>query len=469
MSNGSATAQRIESILNEGELLTQFDIPSERNFMPSVMRSIRDLEHESSPENLANAVEHLCDASVKNPATAPLLEMILRHTPTRQSLYEAMLDDILVNWRSHLDDNPQTPLPEIFTEIGDKIRYKKMDYPDDLLEITKNMLECDIQQNRIVALRACEKLGTSELVEVCYEKFRNGRDDTRSRALLAASRLSDMNNDVQSEIINLFYDRNEDEFTRFCALEALLSPHSSEHLQALENPDSEFLSLIAENSYFIEALLDLALDSVAPTIENALHSRGLDGIPETLLRRIARSRTLSIDLRLPSANILQKNFKISPPTERSRFGTLVHRDSSWFNIGHVGVSIDKDGDCIIDCSTGRDPNAVSMVSFEKWKDRHRFYGFRVDHPRRADLYGVVRTAKKISSWRTEYDGNHFNQKGKWFKGWFCRPRYWESDCVGFAETCYEESGGNPTPDHKEKGLGWPLTPEEQRNFMRNIV
>jgi hypothetical protein len=50
----------------------------------------------------------------------------------------------------------------------------------------------------------------------------------------------------------------------------------------------------------------------------------------------------------------------------------------------------------------------------------------------------------------------------------CGPEYWEADCVGFTEHCYEYAGGNPTPDEFETGAGWPLTPREQRDHMELV-
>ena len=88
---------------------------------------------------------------------------------------------------------------------------------------------------------------------------------------------------------------------------------------------------------------------------------------------------------------------------------------------------------------------------------------------------VVNRAREIASWRTKYDGAHNNQKGKWFKkcvkrkwGWaWCvkeKRDFWESDCVGFAEHCFEYSGGNPSRKNFETGVGgWPLTVREQRD------
>lgn len=344
MSNSGTTAQTIEQILNEGETLAQSGVTSEVNFMPSVLRTIRDVERQSNSEAISDSVRYLQDDTINNPAAGHVLAMVLRHSPTRQSTYEAMLDETLPDWTVHLGDNPQTPLPDIFTGVGAITAEWNVGYSDGILEATSAMLQSTLQQNRVAALRACERIGARELAQACFDLFQNGPDDTRSRALLAAARLSDLSGDVQVQVINRFFDAHEDEFTRLCALEALLSTRPSDHLQSLKASEGEITSLVSGSPSFIEGLLDLALDSIEPTIVAALANYELSDLPETLLSRISRSQFLPMNLRQSSASILQQKTSIVPHSGQSKFGTVVHRDSSWTSafVGHVGVSNDRD-------------------------------------------------------------------------------------------------------------------------------
>ena len=470
MANSNHNGKTVEIILSEAEELAQSDVSAETYYMASALRRIQSLELDLTRETIAHVANHLRTDSIDNPASGHLLAMLLRNTPTRQSVYESLLEARHPGWNSHLSDNPQRPLPDAFAELGSEMAEWTVDYVDEVVEAAGAMLDSKNHQNRLAALRACERLGASHLAGACLDLFKAGPPDTRTRALLAASRLSDLDRSVKDQVIERFFDRSEDELVRLSALEALLSIRPSSDLQRLIGLTSQVYGLVRESPMFIEALLDVALDSLASPIEKALSSHKLETLPGTLLRRVARCGFLPNALRQSSLRAFRDGMSFVSQSGSGRFGTVVHRNSSWKSafVGHVGVSVTGSGGYIIDCTTGRDPKAVSRISFGRWKSGRKFYGFRIDCPRRANLSKVVLRAKEIMSWRTEYDGAHNNQKGKWFKGWFCRPRYWEADCVGFAETCYERSGGNPTPRRKEAGRGWPLTPREQRDHMCKV-
>jgi hypothetical protein len=86
---------------------------------------------------------------------------------------------------------------------------------------------------------------------------------------------------------------------------------------------------------------------------------------------------------------------------------------------------------------------------------------------------LVAQVDYLNSYRTFYDDNHLNQKGKFFPDGDASNAgpFWELDCVGFTERIYEAIGYNLTASKYECGplcLGWPLTMREQRDAGRAI-
>jgi hypothetical protein len=146
-------------------------------------------------------------------------------------------------------------------------------------------------------------------------------------------------------------------------------------------------------------------------------------------------------------------------------GNLVHRRASipvfGSIIGHAGIVVAADR--VIDCSVGRGRRAVQEISLQQFINGEEFWGER-------ELPGVtpqqksriVARAREILLWPTEYDDAHNNQKGKWFNEGTSN-RYWETDCVGLCEHCYEHVGLDIV--RKE---GTPLTVTSQRDSMRLV-
>jgi hypothetical protein len=143
------------------------------------------------------------------------------------------------------------------------------------------------------------------------------------------------------------------------------------------------------------------------------------------------------------------------------FGDFVYKTSA-FN--HTGVLYNPDAAQVADVTTGRGDRSLSVTrkrSDFDWGAR-RYSG---------GLTSAQQTSLKaridyFNSYKVRYDGNHLNQKGKWFSG---SGGYWEFDCVGFTERIYEDIGLNPTANSYESGWGWPLTPGEQRGGANVVV
>ena len=143
-------------------------------------------------------------------------------------------------------------------------------------------------------------------------------------------------------------------------------------------------------------------------------------------------------------------------------GNLVHRKSSipvfGAIVGHAGIVVGPDR--IIDCNLGRGRASVGELSFTEFVAGEEFWGERelagvTDQQRNA----VVARAREIASWATEYDDLHNNQKGEWFNEG-SPDKYWESDCVGLAEHCYEFASLDIVVNE-----GIVLTVPEQRDAM----
>lgn len=145
----------------------------------------------------------------------------------------------------------------------------------------------------------------------------------------------------------------------------------------------------------------------------------------------------------------------------SMFGDFLFKKSA-FN--HAGVLYNPDAAQVADVTTGRGDRSLSLTrkrSDFDWGAR-RFKG-SLTSAQQASLKARI---DYFAGYNVRYDGNHFNQKGKWFSG---SGGYWEFDCVGFTERIYEDIGLNPTSSSYESGWGWPLTPGEQRDNSNLVV
>jgi hypothetical protein len=147
-------------------------------------------------------------------------------------------------------------------------------------------------------------------------------------------------------------------------------------------------------------------------------------------------------------------------------GNLVHRRSSipifGAIIGHAGIVVGADR--IIDCNTERGRVSVREVSFDDFVSGEEFWGEReLPEATSGQKSGIVARARQIASWATEYDDAHNNQKGRVFNQG--QPdEYWEADCVGLCEHCYEHVGLDIVSNE-----GIFLTVPEQRDAMRRVL
>jgi hypothetical protein len=291
----------------------------------------------------------------------------------------------------------------------------------------------------------------------------------RQMAIITASRLSPLDSDLRTQVLAILLDSNLSISERVLACECLMASCSS----AGETADFVKCLLTREldPTPFLNSLLDIPVKEVVDIVTQCLNSLPVRDLPIDTLLRISRSQLVGQSLREEASRTSNALFEagFQSRLDGSRYGLLVHRNSSasaaW--VGHAGIFVSEDE--VIDCSTGRDPKAVRKIPFSQWKDGNECWGIRQDDDHPVDIEKAVLRAHTVSSWRTEYDGAHNNQKGKWFSPFFGGPKYWEADCVGFTEDCYERAGGDPTPSAFEEGSGWPLTVREQRDHMRRVL
>jgi hypothetical protein len=140
------------------------------------------------------------------------------------------------------------------------------------------------------------------------------------------------------------------------------------------------------------------------------------------------------------------------------FGDFAFK-SEGFN--HVAVLYNPDARQVADVAPGRGDASLSRtrsIGAFDWGARRYKGGLS-----QAQQNSLKARIDYFASYRVRYDGNHVNQKGKWFGS------YWEFDCVGFTERIYEDIGLNPTSNSYESGWGWPLTPGEQRDGANVVV
>ncbi len=146
-------------------------------------------------------------------------------------------------------------------------------------------------------------------------------------------------------------------------------------------------------------------------------------------------------------------------------GNLVHRKSSLpvFGaiIGHAGVVVESNR--IVDCNVGRGRASVREIPLNEFIAGEEFWGEReLPGITGQQRKGIAKRAREIANWVTEYDDLHNNQKGEWFdRG--TADEYWEADCVGLAEHCYEHVGADIVGNE-----GVLLTVPEQRDAMQLV-
>jgi hypothetical protein len=474
----------LDSVLMEGRFRTQTMGAMHRNFLSAGHRIMRLAERSYGMRCVTPLMERLRDRATDGPAAIVMLGSLLRLVPTRQTWFERILGELLPSWETALQGNPQDALPPEFQVAALRARKKRLRFPKGFVDALAKVAQSRQPDVATAGLKALTLAGPEEGIALIREIMGAAPQAVQSSVTLCAARLSAMDEDLNQELAEQAFERGRTIEERLAAFEALTVGGKS------AGPGSAVLEAIANTPFVLEPkelpLLDAILDAPGPQMrslsEAALRGVDLAALPNSTLRRLSRVQNLpaAIRTRLSRRNgvssaekaVVQrrKARSVAELSEavRSRVGLVAHRNSSaaagW--IGHVGVFVAED--TMIHCTTGHDPHAVRRITFADWKAGLECWGIREDHLHPVNLAAVVNRALEIASWRTEYDGAHNNQKGKWFKGWFCAPKYWEADCVGFAEHCYEHSGGNPTPNEYESGAGWPLTPREQRDHMRKV-
>ncbi len=460
----------LESILLEGNSAMVGDDGEWTNFLPSARRTALLALSKYGKGCVQPILDILNSTTLQNPASQVLLDILIKLIPTRQTHFELILTSILPNWEEKLGGNPQVPLPEEFTEASLIARQAELKYPKGFFDILIQASESDSINVALYALKAIEKVGEPILHKQCLKLFNSSNNVIKKKALITASRTSSFIpfSEYEDFVKKAFDDKFSNSEKALLYESILVTRKEGEKFQLLDM-QNELIPMINESSEILNFFLDAAKPDMYSFIQENLDKDTMGKMPESTLRRIIRATSLDVSLRQYASKIVYNSDAYNLSLMRSKYGLIAHRNSSATGafVGHAGIFID-DGKNLIDCTIDRGHNAVQEISFDKWKDGKKCWGIREDDGHPVDLNKAVNRAKEIDSWRTEYDGAHNNQKGKWFKGASCAPKYWEADCVGFTEHCYEFAGGNPTPNELETGAGWPLTPREQRDNMRKI-
>lgn len=460
----------LEEVVLEGQHMATINDAAEYNFLCGANRMMRKAEVTFGLQCLGPVINLIADKTIDGPAVRVLLSSLTRLIHTRQRAYEEYLNAIFPSWRTALEGNPQDTLPEEFRMASIKVVQQKIDFPSGLLEAIEKATHSSYPDVVIAALKFVEHAGIRDSVSIVRKLIYSENESIRGSSILTAARLSSLDMKLNTEILSLVTNSTLSITERQSASEALLVGLISLEESAEFIMDSIFSQKDA--NIFYDILLDSTDTSLLSLLEAHIKKKEeIESLPQSTLRRMLRVRNFDPKLRRLSLNILLERMKTVSHfilSDGARFGLIAHRNSDAIAafVGHTCICVSED--YVIDCSTSRGSNAVQMITFDNWKSNFECWGIRSDDDHPVDLKKAVDRAHEISSWRTEYDANHFNQKGEWIKGWFCTPKYWEADCVGFTEHCYEYAGGNPTPGEFENGPGWPLTVREQRDCMRKV-
>jgi len=407
----------------------------------------------------------LRDGDVDTPLARLLIGVVLRAADSRQRRFENQLAAREAGWKTLMAGGLDAARRSMLTDVSAAVLAEKMTEPTRLMDALERATLSSRADVVITALRASERIGTPRSLGLCLSVSEHARNPmVRTRALLSSARLSLLDRGVQEEFVTKSADRQLATAVRLNCFEAALIGGGHRDLpgivEALEDSDPASPGLV-------NAALDSRIAAAVPAIEKQIGRLSIDTLPDATLRRCARNMSLKHEIWSHARDLSTANAHVLFEAASVR-GLVVHRNSPWSAawIGHAGIMISEN--TVLHCTTERDPHAVGQDSFEDWRAGYECWGYRRDATHNVDLEKAISRALEIASWRTEYDGTHNNQKGEWFKGWMCGPEYWEADCVGFTEHCYEYAGGNPTPDEFETGAGWPLTPREQRDHMELV-
>jgi hypothetical protein len=342
-------------------------------------------------------------------------------------------------------------------------RKEKNCYPSGLFVAISKLSRSSDFETALLAIRSCSKIGTPECQDICFNAVNANDNRLRLTALRKLSSCPDLPNHISTKMVDNFLDSPDMATTLACSEIMFHSSFSTSKAEELLNSKSEIL----QEPHLLDNLLDAELPELAKLGEYLIGFHKLEKLPEQTKRKIMRNESINSKIRESCRSLAHTSTFRTLSGESNLYGTAVHRNSSAtaFFVGHAGIYFDGK---VVHCTVGHDPHAVRQDSFKAWKDGNEFWGYRRDKHSGVNYQNIVTQALERCSWRTEYDGAHNNQKGKWFKEWFSGKRYWESDCVGFVQGLYEDNGGNPTPGEYETGAGWPLTVREQRDFMIRV-
>ena len=458
--------QLLNSVMLEGETALNSRDAELYNFMQPANKTMRHIESKFGQQAIEPVIERLNDSTVDGPIVRVLLQFLLRSIPTRQTIFEAALSKSLPDWKTVLAEDREAHYAAEFQAAHQEALKAAVRYPDGFLAALIKATGSQYPDVAQFALRQCRLVGVTELLESCLAQADSPTANVRSCALTTAAALSVLDKGTNLKLRELALQSKRPLGDRLAGLDAWLV--SSEADNAALEFVANYESILFNEPEFLNSVLDssaVGADHLRQRLNTQLNP---DGLPDSTLRRLRRLPEIAAPLsEAASARIADNLMMAATRSEPGRFGLLVHRNSDGVFVGHTGIFIGEDR--VIDCTVGRDPRAVGETPFQEWKEGGgECWGIRRDCNHPVDLVRAVDRAREIASWRTEYDGSHNNQKGAWTRDWFWGPRYWEADCVGFTEHCYEHAGGNPTPDEFEVGAGWPLTPREQRDHMCKV-
>lgn len=441
----------LDAIEKDADRIVRTGDSIEYTFLPSIARRLRCLQSQHSLDLFSNICERITS---KKPSIAwrPYLGTLRILLPIQ-----------------YLDALAASP------DIGRGLDNDLL--PPQFGETVIKALQSGIPDVAETAISLAHRVSGADISESVLNIASSEDSSSRASALFYLSCYPDLA--LKASVVAEKYLRNPNSTTVRTAAFRLVA--ASKDIDLLRSV-SLGLTAVSDVSQLLDVLLDQQSQEHLPEVTRLLSSVNLSDLPDATLRRIRRNDLLPSDVRESAQlKVGEELFaRFDRNRDDPRFGCLVHRNSGFSAlwIGHAGIYI-GDND-VVHCTTGHDPYAVHRLSIDAWMTGGGdFWGYRRDDNLPDDRrQTVVDRALEICSWETKYDGAHNNQKGEWFEkcvkrnqiGYCIRYErdYWESDCVGFVEHCFERAGGNPTPDDFESGFGWPLTPREQRDHTEFV-
>lgn len=442
----------LDAIEKDADRIVRMGDSIEYTFLPSIARRLRSLQ-----------AQHSLDLYSKMDLYSKICERITSKKPS-------------IAWRPYLGTlrillpiqylNALAASPDIGRGLDKDL------LPPQFSETVIKALQSDIPDVAETAISLAHRASGTDISESVLNIASSEDSSSRASALFYLSCYPDLAR--KASVVAVKYLSNPNSITvRTAAFRVMGASKDIDLLRSV----SLGLTTVSDVSQLLDVLLDLQSQEHLTEVTRLLSSVNLSDLPDATLRRIRRNDLLLSDVR-ESAQ-LKVGEELSARFDRNRedpkFGCVVHRNTGFSTlwIGHAGIYIGN-GE-VVHCTTSHDPRAVHRVSIDEFiTGGGAFWGYRRDDNLPDDRHQtVVDIALETCSWNTKYDGAHNNQKGEWFEK--CVKRnpirictryerdYWESDCVGFVEHCFERAGGNPTPNDFESGFGWPLTPREQRD------